>query len=275
MGIRLDPLAPRRVQVGDLWQLGEHRLLCGDSRDPESLARLMAGTRATLTVTSPPYNMGKNAVLAGNKIPLSSRYRGQTDDRTRAEYLELLCSVTDNVLEVSEVAIVNLQMLAGNKIALLEYLYTFREYLADIAIWNKGVAPPAMARNVMNSRFEFLIFLTREKRNGRTIRAIPTAAFRGTVDNVYTAPPQRSNPYVGLHAATFPLHLPRWLIETFDSRHGIILDPFLGTGTTLIAAERLGRKCYGLEIDPLYCEIVLSRWEEITHKEAIRCHNIS
>ena len=118
----------------------------------------MCGKRASLTVTSPPYNLGKSATITIHGTRRSSRYRGQADDRTRAEYLQLLCSVTENALAVSEVVIMNLQLLAGNKIALVEYLYAFRERLADIAVWDKKNAPPAMARNVMNSQYEWLIF---------------------------------------------------------------------------------------------------------------------
>ena len=67
-----------------------------------------------------------------------------------------------------------------------------------------------------------------------------------------------------VHAATFPLHLPLWLMQTFDSAAGAVFDPFLGTGTTLMACEQLGRTCYGMEIEPAYCDLVLQRWEERT-----------
>lgn len=256
----------RQVQIGDLWQLGRHRLLCGDSQNPATIERLMQGEQATLTVTSPPYNLGHSASISRE----SSRYQGHTDTRSSAEYLELLCAVTENALNASTVVIVNVQLLAGNKVALLEYLYTFRENLIDIAMWDKGSAPPAMAHNVMNSQFELLIFLTLTKSKGRTTRVIPTASFRGTVGNVYRGVPRKHNPYFRIHAATFPLHLPLWLIQTFDSQQGIVLDPFLGTGTTLMAAEQLGRTCYGIEIDPVFCEIAIARWEQATHRQAIR-----
>lgn len=272
MADSLSTTAPRsgRVQSGDLWQLGPHRLLCGDSQNPADVARLMNGEHAALTVTSPPYNLGHSATLGRSNAPGKSLYLGQSDARSRADYLRLLCSVTENALQVSTVVILNIQMLAGNKIALVEFLHHFREHLIDVAIWNKGYAPPAMVRNVFNSQFEWLIFLTRYKSKGKTTRAIPTADFRGTVSNVYAGSPQKHNPYFRLHAATFPLHLPLWLIQTFDSQGGIILDPFIGTGTTLLAAEQLGQKCYGIEIEPAYCEIILDRWEQAMHRHAVR-----
>ncbi len=255
---------PRRVRQGELWQLGRHRLLCGDSRDKEQVARLMQGEKARLTITSPPYNLGRNALLANNRYLKESRYVGSQDKQSHQAFLALLQTITENALEVSETVIVNFQMLAGNKLALLEYLYLLRHNLADIAIWDKINAPPAMGRNILNSRFEFLLLFSSRKRGKRATRTVHTANFRGTIPNVYQGKPQRHNAYHRYHAATFPAHLPRWLMETFDSKRGIVFDPFIGTGTTLTVAEETGRRCFGIEIDPLYCDIVLHRFEKET-----------
>ena len=263
-------LAPARVKPGDLWQLGNHRLLCGDSRDTDQVSRLMEGERARLTITSPPYNIGGGRGMFAAHNLGRSKYLHHEDNRSSADYGELLRKVTENALAVSDVVIMNVQMLAGNKVALLEYLHRFRDDLIDIAIWDKGRAQPVMARNVLNGRFEFVLFLTRRRSKDRTPRTLFTADFRGTVSNVYTAPPQQHNPYHALHAATFPLHLPLWLMQTFDSAGGAVFDPFLGTGTTLMAAEQLGRTCCGMEIEPAYCDVVLQRWEQVTARCARR-----
>ncbi|MCX6377863.1 MAG: site-specific DNA-methyltransferase [Armatimonadetes bacterium] len=173
-------------------------------------------------------------------------------------------SATRNALEVSETVIVNLQMLSGNKLAFLEYLYALRQSLADIAIWDKLNTTPAMGRNIFNSQFEFLLFFSSRKRGKNATRTIHTADFRGRVSNVYRGVPQRHNAYYKFHAATFPTHLPRWLMQTVDSKRGVVFDPFIGTGTTLMVAEEIERRCFGIEIDPLYCDIVLHRFEEAT-----------
>ena len=266
-------LAPARVKSGDLWQLGRHRLLCGDSRDPVQVARLMGDKRARLTITSPPYNIGGGRGMFAAHNLGQSKYLHHSDNLSPAAYFALLREVTENALLVSDMAIVNVQMLAGNKVALLEYLYQFREDLADIAVWDKGRAQPVMSRNVLNGRFEFLLFLTLRRSKGRTPRTLFTADFRGTVSNVYAAPPQQHNPYHAVHAATFPLHLPLWLMQTFDSAGGAVFDPFLGTGTTLMACEQMGRTCYGMEIEPTYCDLVLQRWEQQTGYWAVRLEN--
>ncbi len=259
---------PRRVKTGELWQLGKHRILCGDSRDMEQVARLMQGERATLTITSPPYNLGKSALLAENRYLKESRYLNSTDKRTTFEYLALLETITRNALEVSETVIVNLQMLAGNKLAFLEYLYLLRHNLADIAIWDKQIFPPLIGKNILSNQYEFLLFFSSRKRGKNATRTIHTANFRGRVSNVYQGKPQRHNAYHKYHAATFPTHLPKWLMETFDSKRGIIFDPFMGTGTTLMVAEETGRRCFGMEIDPLYCDIIFHRFEAMAGQSA-------
>jgi hypothetical protein len=263
--------APGRVRSGDLWRLGRHRLLCGDATDPAQVARLFRGGRASLAVTSPPYNLGHGIAAhsrkGGWRAPAASKYAARPDRLPEAAYADLLVRATENALAVSDALVVNLQQVAGNKVALMEYLHRMRHHLADTAVWDKGSVAPALARNVMSSRFEFLFFFAP---GHRPTRAIPTAAFRGTVPNVYRGPIQRRNAYSGVHAATFPLHLPSWLIRTFDATGGTVFDPFLGTGTTLMAADDLGRACYGIEIEPSYCDIALSRWEQASGGTAER-----
>ncbi|MCX6378048.1 MAG: DNA methyltransferase, partial [Armatimonadetes bacterium] len=212
---------PRRVRQGDLWQVGRHRLLCGDSTDSEQVARLMQGEKARLTITSPPYNLGKSALLANNRYLKESRYLNSSDKRTTSEYLALLEAVTRNALAVSQTVIVNLQMLSGNKLAFLEYLYFLRHNLADIAIWDKQIFPPLIGRNILSNQYEFLLFFSSRKRGKNATRTIHTANFRGRVSNVYQGKPQRNNAYHKYHAATFPTHLPKWLMETFDSKRGV------------------------------------------------------
>ena len=259
-----------RVQPGDIWQLGKHRLLCGDCTDKRQVERLLQGERPTLTLTSPPYNIGSKTGFPNDRVRGASKYLHHSDALPVADYLNLLETFTENALAVSSVVIVNIQMLARNKIAVIEYLNRFRHDFIDLIIWDKGRAQPAMTKNVLNSRFELLLFFTAKRSKGITPRTIHTADFHGTISNVYTAPPQSNNRYFALHAATFPLHLPLWLMNTFDAVDGSIFDPFLGTGTTLMAAEQLGRSCFGIEIDPIYCETILARWEGATSRKAVR-----
>lgn len=261
------------TKPGDIWELGKHRLICGDSTDSEVVRRLFDGRRASLCFTSPPYNVGRSSSIASNRTMAArkgaggQKYVGE-DARPLSDFRRLLDGFTRNALDFCDVVAVNLQMVEGNKLALIEYLHGMREHLVDVAIWHKGFGQPAMAAKVMNSAFEFVFLFSPEKHPGRSV---PTAGFRGTVPNVYEAPPQNGggNEFSDVHAATFPVHLPTWGIESFNAKREAVFEPFGGTGTTLIAAERTGCQCFAVELEPLYCDVIVRRWEALTGKTAV------
>jgi DNA modification methylase len=253
------------TESGQLWQLGDHRIICGDCTDAAVVARLMDNKRAEMCFTSPPYNAGVSAKLRGNTSIGDNLYKDEYDDnKTQGDYLGLLRGFTDVVIGVCEYVFVNLQFLAGNKRAFVEYLHHYSANLADIAIWDKVNAAPQQAQRVMDSRFEFVIVFSQ----GAT-RAIGTREFRGMVHNVYTGKPQRNNEYADSHAATFPVDLPSHFIETFTNRGNAVLEPFCGTGTTIIACEQLGRKCRACEISPGYVGVALERYFQATGKTPV------
>jgi DNA modification methylase len=257
---------PTRTHVGELWQMGKHRLLVGDSTKREDVERLMQGEKAAICFTSPPYNAGTSAKLSGNTHITSSMYViGDEDALTQDNYLDLLCKFTDIALSRCEYAFVNIQMLAGNKIAFIDYLSRYKTHIADMVIWDKQQAAPAAAERVMNSQFEFVVVLSPQEMANR---AIGTSQFRGTVRNVYSGMAQRNNEFSEIHAATFPLHFPSWVVETFTRDNDIVLDAFGGTGTTLIACQRLGRQCRMMELEPKYADVILKRYEAETGQTA-------
>jgi len=248
------------VETGQLWPTGEHRIVCGDCTDKAVVERVMGGEVAAITFTSPPYNAGVSAKLSGNTSIDDNLYKDEyNDNQTQSDYLALLEHFTDLALSNSQYVFVNIQLLAGNKIAFVDYLTRFRDNLADIAIWDKTNAAPAAAKRVMDSRFEFVLIFS-QKAN----RAIGTREFRGMVHNVYTGNPQRKNEYACSHAATFPVDFPEHFIKTFTNDDELIFEPFTGTGTTIIACERLGRKCRAVEISPAYVAVAIQRWVDVT-----------
>jgi DNA modification methylase len=250
---------PEEVQtdivLGDLFEIGEHRLLCGDSTDSDAVAKLMDGKKADMAFTSPPYNAGKSELLSGNTHTTDNKYNEYNDNQSQKDYLELLIGFTNNALLNSEYLICNIQSLAGNKLALIEYLHQYKNNFIDVAIWDKGHGAPAMAKNVMTSAWEYMFFIS-SKENAS--RAIPNANFRGTVSNIYRGKPNRNNEFSNVHAATFPIDLPEWALQ-FTKHGNIVLEQFLGTGTTMVAAHQLNRKCYGMELDPKYCQVIIDR----------------
>jgi DNA modification methylase len=259
------PVEPK-TKLGDIYILGNHRLMCGDSTSIDAVDKLMDGEIADFMFTSPPYNAGDSEKLSGNTHTDDNKYATYRDDKTSDEYLDLLCGFTNAWLQCTKVMAINLQQLAGNKVAFIQYLDHYKSNFIDMAIWHKGHGAPAMAKNVMNSTFEYIIFLSQEENPSR---AFKISDFRGTVKNVYEAPPNRNNEFSSVHAATFPLHLPEWAINTFTQNKTIIADCFGGTGTTLIACEKTGRKARLMELDPKYCDVIVKRWEDFTGKKAV------
>lgn len=252
-----------RCKLGDIWQLGNHRLICGDSTDADVISALMQNKKADISFTSPPYNVGESAVLNGTTHMTDCKY--QSGDDNLADYDELLIGTTDNMLMFSKWAFVNLQMLANNKRILCEWLDKYKDCLCDIAIWYKNATAPAMAERVMNSQFEFIFIFS----NDNNSRAIGTKDFRGTVSNVYAGSAQRNNEYSDVHSATFPIEFASHFIESFTNKGDSVLDVFGGTGTTMIVCEQIGRRCYMSEIDEKYCDIIIDRWEKFTGQKAV------
>jgi len=259
------------IVLGDLFEIGEHRLLCGDSTDSDQVAKLMNGEKANLSFTSPPYNAGKSEMLSGNTHTTDNKYNEYNDNQKQSDYLDLLVGFTNNALLFSEYLICNIQSLAGNKIALIEYLNEYKNNFIDVAIWDKGHGAPAMAENVLTSAWEYMFFIS-SKENAS--RAIPNANFRGTVPNIYRGTPNRNNEFSNVHAATFPIDLPEWALQ-FTKEGNIILDQFLGTGTTMVASHQLKRKCYGMELDPKYCQVIIDRMKKLDPSLEIKRNGIT
>ena len=263
-----EPPAEPITKTGDLWLLGEHRLLCGDSTKAEDVERLMAGAKADLCFTSPPYALGKSVALSGNKKMAAKANAYDDHEDNAAEWAGLMSAwfgTSDRA--VSDAWVVNVQPLAGNKRDLVRFIADNAGRLVDVATWDKGHAAPQMAAGVMASRYEWMIIFAAS--DGAS-RAVPLSSWQGTVQSVYVAPPQRGNEFSDIHAATMPLHVPAWVMQTLCDQSKSVYEPFCGTGTTLVAAEQLGRKCYGMEISPAYCDVIVKRWETLTGRKATR-----
>jgi DNA modification methylase len=254
------------IVLGDLFEIGEHRLFCGDSTDSDQVAKLMNRENAKLSFTSPPYNAGKSESLSGNTHTTDNKYNEYNDNQSKDDYLDLLIGFTNNAILFSDYLICNIQSLAGNKIALIEYLHEYKNNFIDVAIWDKGHGAPQMAENVMTNSWEYMFFISSKT---EASRAIPNGNFRGNVSNIYRGKPQRNNEFSKVHAATFPIDLPEWAMQ-FTNENDIILDQFLGTGTTMVAAHQLNRKCYGMELDPKYCQVIIDRMRKLDSSLVIK-----
>ena len=247
---------PTKSKLGEVYSLGRHRLICGDCTDIDTINKLMDGSKADIAFTSPPYNAGLTpSELAAGK---TTKYDGKDDSKSESEYSSFLNAYLRCAMSVSEYVFMNIQSLSGNKRSLIEVLYDNRDIYADTIIWDKQHGQPAMGSNILNSVFEY-VHVFSKKAN----RVIGTLNFRGTIDNILHLPPQRSNEYSDTHNATFSVEFASWFVSRFAKES--VLDSFGGTGTTLIACEQLGKKCFMCELDPAYCDIIRRRYWKFTH----------
>ena len=251
----IEPPPEPKTKEGDVWILGKHRLMCGSSTCSDSFLRLMNNEKADIVFTSPPYNVGKTP--NGNE----NKYIGYQDNQDSQDYLDLLVDFTNNGLMVADYVFCNVQSVSGNKTTLIDYLYKMKEVFADTMIWDKETAEPAMARKVMNSRFEYIHIFSKEAN-----RAVGRKDFRGTVPNIFSLNSRSGKEFAKIHKATFRVELPEYFINTFCESS--IVDLFGGTGTTMIAAEKCNVKSYLMELDPRYCDVIINRWQKMTGLEA-------
>jgi DNA modification methylase len=264
-----DPDAAPAVQenpvtvLGDVWLLGKHRLMCGDSTSVDAVEKLMDGGRASFCFTSPPYNLGKSVALRnGARKGSDSAYNDFKDD---GEWCELMRGFLNIAIMKSDVSCVNVQMLSGNKFDLLKLFGEYGNRTIDIAIWVKTNPPPAMADGVMTSAFEFMWFISSDDEPNRRIK---TSSFdRGTFSNVFSHA-TASGHDASVHGAVFPLAIAEHYIQNCSQKNDVILEFFGGTGTTLIACEKTGRSARLMELDPKYCDVIIKRWQDFTGKIA-------
>ena len=251
--------AEPKTKYGDIYQLGNNRLMCGNSTKEEDVEKLMNGEKADISFTSPPYNAG--ATPTEIKMVLKSKYQNDNDNKTIEEYTKFLTDFTNISLKHSDFSFVNIQSLSNNKISLIEYLYNLKNNYADTIIWDKMLSQPAMAENVLDSEFEYVHIF-----NKTGSRVVGQKKFRGMQKNIIHIKKQTKNELSHIHNATFSIEFASHFIKNFSVDS--VLDLFGGTGTTLIACEQLDRKCYMMELDPIYCDVIIDRWQKFTGKKA-------
>jgi len=258
--------------VGDLWRLGKHRVLCGNSLLSESYNLLLDGAKADLVITDPPYNV----VIDGHATGLGkTRHRefamasGEMSSGQFTEFLRKAMSLSKQSSRPGSLAYyfidwrhINHMLAAGTS--------AYGE-LMNLCVWAKSNGGMG---SFYRSAHE-LIFLF--KHGGASHRNnVQLGKFGRYRTNVWNYPSantfSRSGPdgdLLALHPTPKPVALIADAIKDSTARGALVLDPFLGSGTAVIAAERAGRVCYGLELDPLYVDSIIRRWQRRTNRAAI------
>jgi len=262
------PVNPVTV-LGDVWIMGRHRVVCGDATNADDWAKLDADTGFVM-FTSPPYNAGDASMLRDKYQPGVAKskkfYDKYSDDLSSDQYADLLRATMSAAMPHVEALVFNVQPLAGAKRALMKWMNDVSSHLVDVITWDKGHAAPHIRPGIMASRYEWLVVLSRVE---NASRVIPFSSWQGKFSNVYQAPPQRKNEFSKVHGATFPVHLPEFIVGDLMNRSRGVVDCFLGTGTTIIAAEKLGRDGRGIELSPAYVDVSIKRWQDFTGQKAI------
>jgi len=223
---------------GDLWLLGEHRVLCGDSTSGEAVGRLCGATVADLMVTDPPYGIRRDEGFDGHvgfrglgKPIARRRYQGGWDDAIPPkECFDLLIGMTQAAL-----------IFGGNFFAHL--LPQGKHWI----VWDKN--------NTMPTFGDAELIWTNISRTSIKIKRFQYNGLLGKEKERF-------------HPTQKPMALIQDILNDYSSVGDSVLDPFLGSGTTIIAAEQTGRICYGMEIAPEYVDVIVNRWQNFTGKQA-------
>ncbi|MBE9565933.1 MAG: DNA modification methylase [Proteobacteria bacterium] len=257
-----------RVQPGDLWSLGKNRLLCGDATDPANWERLMAGEVAQAIVTDPPYAINYRGGRAAQEERIGAKRRGAKgrkgdaywDDLTDDEYRALLIGSLSLAHQHSD-----------NKAPL--YLWFASSHLRDVLgclaecgwqernllVWVKNNGAGALFAQYKHWYEPCFYAFKRGQAprwHGPTNERTVWECDKPTVND--------------LHPTMKPVALIERSITNATELGQLVVDPFLGSGTAIIASERLGRRCYGFDLDARYASVILARWEQFTGQEAVK-----
>lgn len=259
---------------GDLYTLGRHRLLCGDSTDANAVATACGGDRVDLMLTDPPYGVdyvGKTRYLAKRGIGTAT-YRDIASD-TESDYRAWFARFL-KVVPWADHAIFYIFMSSAHihdlRLAIEDVGLTWGDYL----VWVKNA--PVLSRKDYHQRTELVGM------------GFPKPEQEERADFAVYGWPQRHRFYGGfkrnnvleyprptiskLHPTMKPVEMLQQLIEDGSPSGGIVYEPFCGSGSTIIAAELLDRRCFAIELDPLYVDVTVQRWEALTGRTAERRH---
>jgi DNA modification methylase len=251
----VDPI----TKAGDLWILGDHRVLCCDSTKAEDVAWLMAGAKAQLVITDPPYGVSysdKNAFL--NAIDKGNRNQTkiENDHLNKKETQAMWGLAFKNMADAmgSGAVVYCFMPQGGDQMMMMMMMMEGGIEPRHELIWLKN--NHVLGRSDYNYKHEPILYAW--KKGGHK--------FYGDFS---TSVIECKKPHASkLHPTMKPVELVAILVKNSSQLNETIYDPFLGSGTTLIAAEQLGRKCYGMEISPAYCDVIVQRWEKLTGKTA-------
>jgi len=250
------PAEPEKIVTvpGDVWILGDHRLLCGDATQFGSFEKVLAGGLADLVFTDPPYNVNYGATM---KDRLRGKYhRKIANDNLGDGFEQFLRDSCANILAVTKGAVY--VCMSSSELATLQKV--FREaggHWSTFVIWAKNTF--TMGRSDYQRQYEPILYGWKEGSDHYWCGA------RDQGDVWFVKKPVVND----LHPTMKPVELIERAIRNSSNPGDTVLDPFAGSGSTLIACEKTGRKCRLIELEPKYCDVAILRWQDFTSKQAV------
>ena len=242
------------AKQGDIWQLGRHRLMCGDSTSVTDVEKLINGNKIELVLTDPPYNMGYSGAGIIKETTKNVRERIKDIIDFDAHSISYLAS-----MDVGSVYIFT------SKDLIPEYFKIFDGWKFNILTWVKTNNPP-MCNNNFLPDIEYMLYFHKGKGRVWNNGLRPLDIYR----KAYFSSRQEGHEEAGdVHPTMKPLKLLTDKIQISSSKNGNVLDIFGGSGSTLIACEQLNRNCFMMELDPHYVDVIIARWEKFTGQKAV------
>jgi DNA modification methylase len=257
-------------RIGDIWQLGKHRILCGDALCHDSYKSLMGGRRADMAFTGPPNNVPIPGIGGGKRQNREHELAGAPGGMSEVEFTGFLSTTLACLAAHSLPGSLHfICMDWRNMKELLAAAGTAYSELKNVCVWVKDNAGKG---SLYRSQHE-LVFIFKHGKGSRSNKVRPGRARTNVwhyagADAVSMS--SREGDTLAFHQPVKPVAMVADAILDFSVRGDLVVDPFLGSGTTLVAAEQTGRMCYGLELDPRNVDTIVRRWQTFTGRFAYR-----
>ena len=260
---------PAVSQPGDLWQIGAHRLLCGDATDPAAYARLLNGQPAQLVFIDPPYNVAINGHVSGLGKVQHREFAMASGEMSAATFTAFLQTVFSQLVAVSNDGAIHYICMDWRHMGEVLAAGAVYSELKNLCVWAKSNGGMG---SLYRSQHE-LVFVFKAGTEPH-INNVELGVHGRYRTNVWSYAGMNSfgqgrDDELALHPTVKPVALVADAIQDCSHRGGLVLDVFAGSGTTLLAAEQTGRRGYGLELDPHYCDVTIRRLISVAGLNAV------
>lgn len=265
------PEGPAVSQLGDLWLMGEHRLLCANAQEAKSFEQLMATQIAGMVITDPPYNV-KIQGHAGGKGKIKHReFVFASGEMSSVEFIKFLQTTFDLLVAHSKDGSVHTIFMDWRHLSeILSAGQTSYSALLNMCVWVKNQAGMG---SLYRSQHELaLIYKSGTASHQNNVQLGRFGRYRSNVwqyGGIQAMRHSEEGDLLAKHPTVKPIQMIADAILDCSKPNDIILDPFLGSGTTLLACSRVGRRCYGMELDARYVDTAVRRWQIMTGVDAI------